>query len=183
MRVIGGSARGRAMTLPKTLAVRPTSDRVRESVFDVLSSLGVLVDARVLDLFAGSGALGIEAASRGAAAVTFVESDRVVAKVIEANIAATGVGEYCTTTVVRADAMAYLATARVHFEVALCDPPYAFTDWSELLTHLDCDIAVLESSRPVELGDAFTLHRVYRYGTTLVTVARRQFSSAASSTR
>ncbi|HKY17042.1 MAG TPA: RsmD family RNA methyltransferase, partial [Microthrixaceae bacterium] len=86
MRVVAGSARGIQLSAPRGLAVRPTSDRVKEATFNALASMGVLVDATVLDLFAGSGALGIEALSRGAAHVTFVDSAAASLRAIEANL-------------------------------------------------------------------------------------------------
>ncbi len=92
MRVVAGIAGGRRIQTPAGRQLRPTSERVREAVFSSLWSLGVLDGARVLDLFAGSGAMGIEALSRGAGSATFVEADPVAAKTIEANLAATGLG-------------------------------------------------------------------------------------------
>jgi 16S rRNA (guanine966-N2)-methyltransferase len=84
MRVIAGTARGRRLVAPTGSSTRPTSDRVREATFNALGSLGVVVDATVLDLFAGSGAMGIEALSRGAAHATFVDQDRAARAAIEA---------------------------------------------------------------------------------------------------
>jgi len=90
VRVIGGTARGRRISAPRLPDLRPTSDRVREAIFDILTSMAVLAGAEVIDLFAGSGALGIEALSRGAASVTFVESNRTAVAAIETNLAALG---------------------------------------------------------------------------------------------
>ena len=90
MRVIAGDAKGRKLVSPRSCAVRPTSDRVREAIFDVLSHLGVIEDATVVDLYAGTGALGIEALSRGAKSATFVDNDRAALQVIEENLARTG---------------------------------------------------------------------------------------------
>ena len=86
MRVVGGESRGRRLTAPVAKGVRPTSDRVRESIFDILGSLVDLSGLRVVDLFAGTGALGIEALSRGAGSVTFVESDAAAVAAIRANL-------------------------------------------------------------------------------------------------
>ncbi|MGH9298710.1 MAG: RsmD family RNA methyltransferase, partial [Acidimicrobiales bacterium] len=85
MRVIGGEAKGRKLSAPDLKTVRPTSDRVREAIFDILCARGLVEGASVLDLYAGSGALGIEAVSRGASACTFVESDPRAGAAIEAN--------------------------------------------------------------------------------------------------
>ncbi|MDA8295140.1 MAG: 16S rRNA (guanine(966)-N(2))-methyltransferase RsmD [Actinomycetota bacterium] len=172
MRVIGGSARGRPLRAPRSGAVRPTSDRVREAMFDVLTHLGAVWGKRVLDGFGGSGALGIEALSRGASAVTFVEADRQVAAALEANLASTGFRAAPGVRIVRGDLLAHLSAERPHFDLALLDPPYAFSDWSRLLELVHAEVVVLESDREIELPARFQIHRSYRYGTTLVTVAR-----------
>jgi 16S rRNA (guanine966-N2)-methyltransferase len=175
VRVIGGTARGRALRAPISPTVRPTADRVREAMFDVLTHLDgedAVFDAEVLDLFAGSGALGIEALSRGAAHVTFVDSDRNAAATIEANLASTGFGDATRYRIVRAEALGYLERSATTFDLVLADPPYRFEAWPSVLEHLRADIAVLESDRPLDLPDHVRLHRSYRYGTTLVTVVR-----------
>jgi 16S rRNA (guanine966-N2)-methyltransferase len=172
MRVIGGSARGRTITAPRGSELRPTSDRAREAIFDVLSHLDVLEGATVLDLFAGSGALGIEALSRGAASVTFVEERRTHAAAITDNLVATGFSE-ASARVLCTEVGRFLRANRESFSLCFADPPYSFSGWPELLSELPGDLVVLESSRPIELDSAHELHRVYRYGGTLVTVARR----------
>ena len=96
MRVISGAARGRKLVAPEGPSTRPTPDRVREATFNALGSLGAVVDATVLDLFAGSGALGIEALSRGAAHVTFVDQDRAARPAVEANLTTTGLAAQAT---------------------------------------------------------------------------------------
>src|ERR1019366_7091565 len=123
VRVIAGTARGRGMSAPRLPGLRPTSDRVREAMFDILEARSLVEDATVLDLFAGSGALGVEALSRGAAAVTFVESDAQAAVAIEANLRSTGLF-VPSAHVVRADALAWLAgrpTWEEPFDLALAD--------------------------------------------------------------
>jgi len=182
MRVIGGVARGRRLVAPELASVRPTSDRAREAIFDVLSHLDAVRGAAVLDLFAGSGALGIEALSRGAASVTFVDSDRRVSEVIRANLASARLGagradpseEVGSSSIHTSEALAFCRAASRRFDLALCDPPYAFAAWAELLAVIPARLVVLESSRPIELTEAFDLHREYRYGTTLVAVAHRR---------
>lgn len=123
MRVIAGSARGLRISAPPGRATRPTSDRVREALFSTLDAVAAVTGARVLDGWAGSGALGIEALSRGAAHATFVETHAATAAVITANLATTGLAE--RATVVRAD----VATLRAGtpFDVVLADPPYTVT--------------------------------------------------------
>jgi 16S rRNA (guanine966-N2)-methyltransferase len=142
-------------------------------MFDVLSSLDAIENQRVLDLFAGSGALGIEALSRGAAHVTFVESGRGVADVIEANLRAVDLYDRERVRIVRSEANRFLNGAVAPVDVALIDPPYKFAEWPELLGLVPADLVVLESARPVEDVAPFSVHRSYRYGTTLLTVAKR----------
>lgn len=176
MRVVAGTARGRRLTTPVGTEVRPTSDRVREAVFNALVSLGAVDRARALDLFAGSGALGVEALSRGAAHVTFVERERSALDAVEANIRAAGVAD--RATVVRGDAVRLVGTALDGpFDLVLCDPPYAFAGWDQLLAGLLPALAtgavvVAESDRPVEPGGAWVILRQKRYGGTVVTFAR-----------
>ena len=173
MRVIGGVARGRALRAPKSATLRPTSDRVREAIFDVLDHLGALEAARVLDLFAGTGALGIEALSRGAASVTFVDERRAHLDAVAANLASTALADLAPTRLVTSEVLRFVSSSREHFDLVFADPPYAFDRWEELLRLLPGELVVLESRRPVELDDAHELHRTYRYGGTLVTVAWR----------
>jgi len=170
--VIAGSARGRRLRAPRLAGLRPTSDRVREAIFDILASLGAVEGASVLDLFAGSGALGIEALSRGAAACTFVEHERAAVEAIGANLAAVGLAGPAAR-VVRADALAWCASTTAAFDLALCDPPYRFSQWPELLAVLPARLAVLESARPPDAPGPFVVHRSYRYGSTLVSVVAR----------
>ncbi len=170
VRVIGGSARGRRLRAPRSTAVRPTADRVREAIFDVLDHLGGLEGATVADLFAGSGALGIEALSRGAAAATFVDTDRAALAAINRNLEMTGLSS-AATRMVRADALAWCTSVTEPFDVVFVDPPYSFRGWPELLERLPARTAVLESAQEVQLVGDLVLHRVYRYGGTLVTVA------------
>jgi 16S rRNA (guanine966-N2)-methyltransferase len=156
---------------PDVPGLRPTSDRVREAVFDILASLGVVEGASVIDTFAGSGALGIEALSRGAESACFVEYDRTAVAGIRANLDSTGFGTATGVRVVRADVLEFLnREAGTRYDLAFVDPPYTFEDWRPLLEVLEADIAVLESSRRVEVPAAFLVRREYRYGGTLVTV-------------
>jgi 16S rRNA (guanine966-N2)-methyltransferase len=168
VRVIAGTARGRKLVSPKTAAARPTSDRAREAIFDVLSHLQAIEGATVADLYAGTGALGIEALSRGARRATFVDNDPEALSVVESNLARTGFTG--SAEVVRADAITW-AKRRRHVDVSFIDPPYAFDDWDALLSVLSADLAVLESRAEIELRSPWSLHRRYRHGGTLVTVA------------
>jgi 16S rRNA (guanine966-N2)-methyltransferase len=117
VRIVAGEFRGRRLQAPRGVRTRPTADRVREALF---SMLGDVSGARVLDLYAGSGALGIEALSRGAASALFVERDPRAAAVIERNLASLGLDE----PVVRQDVVRFLGRAKGTFDLVLCDPPY-----------------------------------------------------------
>ena len=110
MRVVAGVAGGLRLLAPPGRRLRPTTDRVREAMFSSLTSLNAVGGARVLDLFAGTGALGIEALSRGAAWATFVDADHAAIRTIEQNLAATRLGG--TATVVRSDALRFLEAIR-----------------------------------------------------------------------
>jgi len=147
---------------------RPTTDRVREAIFSALESLNAVRGARVLDLFAGSGALGIEALSRGAAAATFVDNARDATAAIEANLERT---KLVGVTVVRGDALGFVATGG-RYDLAFADPPYDFDRWPELLATPFSTLVVLESARDLELGDGWETLRQKRYGGTVVTMAR-----------
>lgn len=169
MRVIAGSHRGRPLRSVPDRGTRPTADKVREAVFDVLGSLVDLHGSTVVDLFAGSGALGIEALSRGAASVVFVDHGVAAVRAVRANLADLDLAD--RAEVVRDDALRFLARRR-HFDLALCDPPYAFGDWATLLDLLDASLAVLETGDPLTVPPTWETVREKRYGGTLVTVVR-----------
>ncbi len=178
-----GTARGRALKAPVSSSVRPTSARAREAIFDALGAIVSLEGAIVLDLFSGSGALGIEALSRGAVSVTFVDNDRSALDFVETNLASTGLGQPgsgAVTRLVRREALTYLANSG-HFDLAFIDPPYRFDSWAKVFEHLDADIAVLESNAAIEPRGAYSLYRSYKYGGTLVHIVKRQPDSEAAS--
>jgi 16S rRNA (guanine(966)-N(2))-methyltransferase RsmD len=131
VRIIAGNFKGRRLKAPEGQGVRPTSDALRETLFNVL---GASVEgARVLDAFAGTGALGLEALSRGAAHVTFVERDRRVLPVLEHNIAACRAGDACV--IIRDDFVGIDGRSRAlgDFDLALLDPPYDGSDLDAVL--------------------------------------------------
>jgi 16S rRNA (guanine966-N2)-methyltransferase len=120
VRIVAGQWGGRRLAAPPGRGTRPTADRVREALFSALGDIG---GARVLDLFAGSGALGLEALSRGAAAATFVERDPKALEALRANVEALG----AAAEIRRRDALQFLANAGTgarHYDLALLDPPY-----------------------------------------------------------
>ena len=174
MRVISGTARGRRLVAPEGSSTRPTPDRVREATFNALGSLGAVQGATVLDLFAGSGALGIEALSRGAAHATFVDRDRAAIRAVEANLAACGLASQARIVTSAADR--FLASATERWDLALLDPPHDVSrdDWLDLLDALPADLAVLESNRPVEPPFGWEVLRSKRYGSTHVVIAERR---------
>jgi 16S rRNA (guanine966-N2)-methyltransferase len=120
MRVIAGAYKGRRLTVPPGLDVRPTADRVREALFSILGER--VAGARVLDLFAGSGALAIEALSRGADSAVLVERDRRAVAAIRANLDAIG---DAGARVDPLDALAWLGRARGEYDLVFLDPPYS----------------------------------------------------------
>jgi 16S rRNA (guanine966-N2)-methyltransferase len=170
VRVVSGIARGRRLVAPKGDSTRPTSDFVREAIFNTLGSTLDVDGATVLDLYAGTGALGIEALSRGAAHATFVDRDRSAVAAIRANLETVGFGD--RATVVTGDPLRVPLPA---VDLAFADPPYAFDAWDSLLTRVDAGLLVIESDREVDPGDAWRVLKTKRYGTTVVT-----FTSARS---
>ncbi len=173
MRVIAGTYGGRELVAPRGRATRPTSDRVREALFSIL---GEVTDLRVLDLFAGSGALGIEALSRGAGQATLVDSGAPAIAAIRRNLEALGI----TAEVVRQPAARFLGAALRdgrQYDLVFLDPPYrhASTLGRELTSALMPILAVearvvAESDRRSPLGLEFTLLDERRYGDTLIQI-------------
>ena len=154
---------------PEGLATRPTTDRVREAVFNALGSAGWLDGALVADLFAGTGAIGIEALSRGAEHCTFVERDRAALAALDENIATLGIED--RTRVIRSDAMQAATTLDV--DVLFADPPYDFSGWETLLSTVRADVVIAESGRAVEAIDGWSVLRARRYGRAWVTFLER----------
>jgi 16S rRNA (guanine966-N2)-methyltransferase len=128
LRVIAGSARGRRLEVPLGDEVRPTKDRVREALFSALDSRGAILDATVLDLYAGTGALAIEALSRGAARAVLVERSRVAAATARLNVETTGFAS--VGRVETRDVSTFLAAPppEAPFDLVFCDPPYDADD-------------------------------------------------------
>lgn len=165
VRVVAGDLRGRRIESPVGDATRPTTDKVREAVFNALGSLDVIEGARVVDLFAGTGAMGIEALSRGAAHCVFVESDRGALHVLRSNIETLGLRD--RSTVVAGD----VHSLPVHHRTAdlvIADPPYGYSTWSLLLDSVDCPFVVLESDREIGEVDGWNTVRAKKYGRTHV---------------
>jgi 16S rRNA (guanine(966)-N(2))-methyltransferase RsmD len=174
VRVVAGRYKGRRLRAPAGRATRPTADRVREALFSIL---GPLEGLRVLDLFAGSGALGIEALSRGAAAATFVDSDPRAIAAVRANLDAVGV----EAAVHRRDALAFLGQPRETYDLVFLDPPYSSPArlaerLSELLPPVLSDAAriVSESDKRNPLPLGLPLEDERTYGDTRIAIHRAE---------
>ena len=174
MRVISGSARGTKLAaLPGEDITRPTVDRVKEGMFSALQF--ILPGAKVLDLFAGSGQLGIEALSRGAARCVFVDQDRGAVRIVEQNSKAAGVQAQSRIRNTRADT--FLASCGEQFHIVLLDPPYRHDTLAQILPQVArvtapggtvlCE-SELAASLPDECEGLYK-KKQYRYGTVLVT--------------
>jgi len=174
MRVVAGELRGRRIEAPPGLDTRPTTDIVREAVFNALNSLDLIRDATVADLYAGSGALGIEALSRGAAHCTFVERDRTALRTLRDNVVDLGLED--RSKVVPGDALVLGRALEV--DIVLADPPYDFDGWPELLASTKASFVVAEAGRPLDRLDpesirGWVVTRTRRYGRTWVTFFER----------
>ena len=179
MRVITGKARGVQLKTPDGMATRPTADRVKEALFSIIQF--DVPTAKVLDLFGGTGQLGIEALSRGAKSAVFVDAGEPACRLIRENLRRTKLES--DATVVRSDYLAYLKRCREKFDIIFLDPPYAEVFLENALNCI-AEIDILESGgiivaeRPVgkELPwdfEGFTRSKDYKYGTVLLTIYRK----------
>ncbi len=185
LRIIGGEWRGRKIRFPAVTGLRPTPDRVRETLFNWLAP--VIAGSRCLDLFAGSGALGLEALSRGAARVSFVERDRTAASHLEEAAAALAPGR---STVYQADALAWLAGPAAAADIVFVDPPYDSALLPDTMRALEnagwlAPGAFIYLEEPAKAGPpvlpaSWSLHRTGRAGAVGYHLARR--SAAGGST-
>lgn len=180
MRVISGTARGLKLTSPEGLNTRPTLDRVKEALFSMLTPY--VMNAAVLDLFAGSGALGIEALSRGAEKAFFVDESKAAEAAVRTNLEKSRLAE--KAVFVRSDALAYLGVCRENFSLIFMDPPYGgglyeralgLIDEKKLLTE-DGIIAVEwdEAVHCPEFPSCYERVKDKRYGRVHITLLRRQ---------
>lgn len=170
MRIVAGELRGRKISAPDGNITRPTTDMAREAIFNSLGSHYDLTGARLVDCFAGSGALGIEALSRGAEHVTFIERDRAALSCLQQNIADLNLTTRCT--VLRGEVLTQVAQCR-NITLALADPPYEFASWPDFLAVVPCDIVVAEAQAAVPAPLGWESLREKRYGRTHVTFLRR----------
>ena len=179
MRVISGKARGVQLKTPDGMTTRPTADRVKEALFSIIQF--EIPSARVLDLFGGTGQLGIEALSRGAKSAVFVDAGEPACRLIRENLRKTKLE--ADATVIRSDYLAYLKRCKEKFDIIFLDPPYAEVFLENALNCI-AEIDILQSGgiiiaeRPVgkeipfEL-DGFSRSKDYKYGTVLLTVYRK----------
>ena len=180
MRVITGKARGVVLKTPDGMATRPTADRVKEALFNIIQF--ELPAARVLDLFGGTGQLGIEALSRDAKRAVFVDEREEACRLIRENLKRTKLEQYAR--VVRSDYMAYLKSCKEKFDIILLDPPYAevFLENSlKMITEIDIleTGGIIVAERPLGKDlpwdfPGFTRSRDYKYGKTLITIYKKQ---------
>lgn len=180
MRVIAGKAKGTILKTPDGMATRPTTDRVKEAMFSIIQF--DLPGAKVLDLFGGTGQLGIEALSRGAKAAVFVDAAESACKIIKENLKRTKMEDQ--GRVVRSDYLLFLKNCKEKFDIILLDPPYSeiFLENSlNLISEIDIlqtnGIIVAEHALEKEFSENFPnfLHsRDYKYGNTMLTVFRKE---------
>lgn len=174
MRVVAGALRGRRIEAPPGPATRPTMDRARQATFNALESLGVVDGAEVVDAYAGSGAMGIEALSRGAASCTFIERDRGAIEVLGRNVAALGLAG--RSRILRGDPLALLSGCS-GATLVIADPPYGFAEWARLLEAVPAGFVVAESDRSLASEvppiAGWETVRERRYGRATVSFLRR----------
>ena len=179
MRVITGKARGVVLKTPDGMATRPTTDRVKEALFSIIQF--EIAGGKVLDLFGGTGQLGIEALSRGASSAVFVDASDVACKLIQENLKRTKLAD--NAKVVRSDYLEYLRRCREKFDIILLDPPYAEVFLENSLNFIsEIDIlqtnGIIVTERPLgkELSwdfPGFSRSKDYKYGNTLITLFRK----------
>jgi 16S rRNA (guanine966-N2)-methyltransferase len=173
VRIVAGTARGRRIVAPEGRTTRPTLDRVRQAIFNALEAREMVRNAVVLDLFGGSGALGLEALSRGAASVTLVEADRVAVQVARENAETLGFTDQVKT--IRSDVNRWLdggGAATLQPTLVLADPPYEWSEWPKLFAALPASVvcAVVETGGPLAEIAGWDVLRAQRYGGTVVTM-------------
>ena len=179
MRVITGTARGVVLKTPEGMLTRPTSDRVKEALFSIINF--DLPGAAVLDLFGGTGQLGIEALSRGAKSAVFVDAREDACRLIRENLKRTRLDSQ--GKVVRSDYLDYLKRSRDKFDIILLDPPYAevfLENALKCITEIDIlqSGGIIVAERPVEKElpfefEGYTRSKDYKYGKTLLTIYRK----------
>ena len=179
MRVISGKARGVTLKTPDGMKTRPTADRVKEALFSIIQF--ELPGKRILDLFGGTGQLGIEALSREAKNAVFVDAGEAACRLIKENLRRTKMEQ--DAKVIKSDYLAYLDRCREKFDIIFLDPPYAEVFLENALKRItEIDIlqsgGIIVTERPVEKElpwefEGFTRSKDYKYGKTLLTIYRK----------
>ena len=179
MRVITGTARGVQLKTPEGMTTRPTADRVKEALFSIIQF--EIPGARVLDLFGGTGQLGIEALSRGAKSAVFVDAGEPACKLIRENLKRTRLEQQAS--VIRSDYLQYLKRSKEQFDIILLDPPYAevfLENALKCITEIDIlqSGGIIVAERPLGKDlpwdfEGYTRSKDYKYGKTLLTIYRK----------
>jgi len=189
MRVITGLYKGRVLRTVKDLSVRPATGRVRQTIFDMLTHRIELAGARVLDLFAGSGSLGIECLSRGAGSATFVEYDQEAVRYLEQNVRMLDCED--RSVILPMDAMAFLRGRPETFDIIFADPPYGFGETEAIADRVfeagflaSSGYLLIEHSTEIQFTDRklFTVTNEKRFGRTMVTFMRHNPVDTAAGT-
>ena len=179
MRVVSGNARGTVLKTPDGLKTRPTSDRVKEAMFSILQF--ELQDAKILDLFGGTGQLGIEGLSRGAQKAVFVDESAIACNLIRENLRRTNLTQ--RASVVQSDYLTYLKSCKEKYNIIILDPPYAQLFLENALKIIsEIDIlqydGIIVTERPVEkdlnlILNGFERSKDYKYGNTVLSIYRK----------
>lgn len=172
MRVVGGKYRHRELVMPQGDATRPTKDMVREAIFSALGTK--VINAYVLDLFAGSGAFAIEAISRGAQFAYMVDNDLNACKAIRENLKKLNIN-YPLLDRDYLDAISYLQKNNTKVDIIFIDPPYKMNNYQKIIDEVspllnDNSTLVIESNSPISVTTSFTKKKEYKYGKTFVTI-------------
>jgi 16S rRNA (guanine966-N2)-methyltransferase len=184
MRIIGGTYRGKKLLSPQDDQTRPTSDRVRENIFNILSHRFSFTNKRVLDLFSGTGALGIESLSRGASHATFVENHKPMVKILKENLAAFST----QTSLIQEDVLSTLnQKSATPFDVIFMDPPYGTVSFEDILEKIlknnwlsPLGIVVIEAEKKTILPEVsgFEIKETRMYGGTAVGFLKYKLSQS-----
>ena len=187
MRIIGGTSRGRRLSGPRGAAIRPTADQVKGALFNILADR--IVGARFLDLFAGTGNIGLEALSRGATQATFVESNQTACRLLEANVRRCGFER--ASEVRPVPVSRFLKHTRgPAYDIVFLDPPYQTQDAQRVLPSVGADViiqphgvVVVEHFHKTHLDDRIghlALVKTYRYGDTCLSLYQREWTEASA---
>lgn len=177
MRVISGQKKGKKLARPKVDSIRPTTDKVKESIFNIIQF--ELMNSDFLDLFAGSGQIGIEALSRGAKRTTFIDKNKISINIIKKNLNAADLAK--EATVINMDSIAFLKTSKNLFDIAFLDPPYNSEVLNSAMFYVQQimkknGIIICEHLLSVKMPDKvnnFLLSKMYKYGKIAISVYRR----------